>query len=59
MMVLLGVAPGVELNAVKVCSSVDVSCSGTALLLQGIDFAADPNGDGIIEDCVDIISMSL
>jgi minor extracellular serine protease Vpr len=53
-----GVAPGVDLYAVKVCSSVSTSCSGIALI-QGMDFAADPNGDGKFHDRVDIINMSL
>jgi subtilisin family serine protease len=53
-----GVAPGATLYAVKVCSSVSTSCSGVALL-QGIDFALDPNGDGDISDAVDVINMSL
>ncbi len=54
----LGVAPQVDLYAVKVCSAVSTSCSGTAIL-QGIDYAADPNGDGDTSDRVDIINMSL
>jgi subtilisin family serine protease len=53
-----GVAPGVSLYGVKVCSSVSTSCSGIALI-QGMEFAADPNGDGRIRDRVDIINMSL
>lgn len=53
-----GVAPGVDLYAVKVCSSVSTSCSGIALI-QGMDFAVDPNGDGKYNDRVDIINMSL
>ncbi|MEO1335520.1 MAG: S8 family serine peptidase, partial [Myxococcota bacterium] len=53
-----GVAPGVELYGVKVCSAVSSSCSGVALI-QGMDFAADPNGDGSTADHVDIINMSL
>lgn len=53
-----GVAPGVNLWAVKVCSSVSTSCSGVALL-QGMDFALDPNGDGSIADAVDVVNMSL
>jgi subtilisin family serine protease len=53
-----GVAPGVDLYAVKVCSSVSTSCSGIALI-QGMDFATDPNGDGKYNDRVDIINMSL
>jgi len=54
----VGVAPGAQLYAVKVCSSVSTACSGIALL-EAIDFALDPNGDGDISDAVDIISMSL
>ena len=53
-----GVAPGAGLYAVKVCSAVATSCSGLALL-QGMDFALDPNGDGSIDDAVDVINMSL
>ncbi len=53
-----GVAPGASLYAVKVCSSVSTSCSGIALI-QGMDFALDPNGDGDTSDAVDIINMSL
>lgn len=53
-----GVAPGVDLYAVKVCSSVSTSCSGIALI-QGMDFAVDPNQDGRTRDAVDIINMSL
>ena len=54
----VGVAPGASLYAVKVCSAVSTSCSGIALL-EGIDFALDPNGDGSMEDAVDVINMSL
>ena len=54
----VGVAPGAKLYAVKVCSSVSSSCSGVALL-QGMDFALDPNGDGSIKDAVDVVNMSL
>ncbi len=53
-----GVAPGVEMYAVKVCSAVANACSGVALLL-GMDFALDPNGDGSTDDHVDIVNMSL
>jgi minor extracellular serine protease Vpr len=53
-----GVASGASLVAVKVCSAVASSCNGLALL-QGMDFALDPNGDGDISDAVDIINMSL
>ncbi|MBE0696525.1 MAG: S8 family serine peptidase, partial [Anaerolineaceae bacterium] len=53
-----GVAPDASLYAVKVCSSVSTACSGVALL-QGMDYAMDPNGDGSINDAVDVINMSL
>lgn len=53
-----GVAPGASLYAVGVCSKVSTSCSGIALI-QGMDFAVDPNGDGNFKDRVDIINMSL
>ncbi len=53
-----GVAPGADIYAVKVCSSESNSCSGIALI-QGMDFAVDPNGDGDTSDHVDIINMSL
>lgn len=54
----LGVAPGADLYAVKVCSSVSSSCSGVALI-QGMEFAVDPNGDADTSDAVDVINMSL
>ncbi len=54
----LGVAPGVDLYAYKVCSAVATSCSGVALI-QGMDAAVDPNGDGDTSDHVDLINMSL
>ncbi|WP_322817044.1 S8 family peptidase [Chloroflexus sp.] len=53
-----GVAPEVDLFAVKVCSAVSSSCSGVAIL-QGLDWSADPNGDGITDDRMHIVNMSL
>jgi len=53
-----GVAPGASLYAVGVCSKVTTSCSGLALL-QGMDFALDPDGNGNIADAVDVVNMSL
>lgn len=53
-----GVAPGASLYAVKVCSSVSTSCSGVALI-NGMEFAVDPDGDGDPSDHVDVINMSL
>ncbi len=53
-----GMAPGASLYAVKVCSAVAGSCSGIALL-QGLEYALDPNRDGDLSDRVDIINLSL
>jgi subtilisin family serine protease len=53
-----GVAPGASLYAVKVCSSVSSACSGLALL-QGMEFALDPDGDDDLSDRVDVINLSL
>lgn len=53
-----GMAPDAKLLAVKVCSAVSSSCSGVALL-QGVEYALDPNGDGRIWDAADIINLSL
>ncbi len=53
-----GLAPGVDLYAVKVCAAVSTACSGVALL-QGVDWALDPDGDGDISDAMDIVNLSL
>ena len=53
-----GVAPGADLYAYKVCSSISVSCSEVAIL-QALEAALDPNGDGDIADAVDVINLSL
>lgn len=53
-----GVAPGVDIYAVKVCATFSTACSGVALI-QAMDFALDPNGDGDLSDHVDLINMSL
>ena len=54
----VGVAPGASLYAVKVCSSISTACSGIALI-QGMEFAVDPNDDSDTSDHVDIVNMSL
>jgi subtilisin family serine protease len=54
----LGTAPGAQLYAVKVCSSVSTACSGVAIL-EGIDFALDPTNSGTLNNAVDVISMSI
>jgi minor extracellular serine protease Vpr len=53
-----GVAPNVDLYAVKVCSAVSTSCSGVAIL-EGIEWAADPNGDGDTTDHMNVVNLSL
>ena len=54
----VGVAPGASLLAVKVCSSHSTACSGIAIL-EGIDFALDPNRDDAMDDAVDILNLSV
>jgi len=55
---LHGVAPGVQLYVLKVCSSISSACSGVALL-RAMEYAVDPNGDHNYDDAVDIINLSL
>ena len=54
----VGVAPGASLLAVKVCSSLSTACSGFAIL-EGIDYALDPNRDDSMDDAVDIMNLSV
>jgi subtilisin family serine protease len=51
-----GVAPGALLYAVKVFGD---SGGSTDLTADGIEWALDPNGDGSMDDHVDVINMSL
>ena len=54
-----GVAPGVDLYARQgLLLGQSTACSGVALI-QGMEFAVDPNGDGDPSDHVDIVNMSL
>ena len=53
---LVAVAPEIKILAVKVC--VGPSCPDYAIV-QGIEYAMDPNGDGDFDDRVDIINISL
>ncbi|MDP1899084.1 MAG: S8 family serine peptidase [Rubrivivax sp.] len=53
-----GVAPGAQLYAVKVCSSVSTSCSGVAIL-QGLDWVMDPRGDLSFIGAADVVNLSL
>jgi subtilisin family serine protease len=53
-----GVAPGAQLYAVKVCSSVATSCSGVAIL-EGLEWSMDPHGDLSFSDSADVVNLSL
>jgi minor extracellular serine protease Vpr len=53
----VGMAPDASLIALRVCS-VSGRCSGLGLL-QAVDWALDPNGDGDTDDAVDVINMSI
>ncbi|HEY0683511.1 MAG TPA: S8 family serine peptidase [Steroidobacter sp.] len=53
-----GVAPDVKLYAIKACAVPTSTCSGIALM-QSMEWAVDPNGDGDTSDRADIINMSL
>ena len=53
-----GVAPGAKLYAYKACSATSTSCSGVAML-QSVNAALDPNGDGSTADHVDVMNLSI
>ncbi len=53
-----GVAPKARLYALKVCSAVATACSGVGLI-EALDWALDPNGDGWTTDHLDIVNMSI
>ena len=50
-----GMAPDAKLYALKVFGAA----GSTNLVIDAIEWAMDPNGDGYIEDHVDVINMSL
>lgn len=52
-----GVAPETNLWAIKVFNSTGSGYSSN--VIAGIEWATDPNGDGLFQDRADIISMSL
>ncbi|MCX7856026.1 MAG: S8 family serine peptidase, partial [Anaerolineae bacterium] len=51
-----GVAPKALLYALKVFGE---PAGSTNLVIDAIEWAMDPNGDGDVSDCVDVINMSL
>ncbi|MFO7189391.1 MAG: S8 family serine peptidase [Pseudomonadota bacterium] len=51
-----GVAPGALLYALKVFGD---TAGATALTSLAIEWAMDPNGDGVMDDHVDVINLSL
>jgi minor extracellular serine protease Vpr len=54
--ILPGVAPGAKILAVKIFGDEgDLTFS----IVEGIEYALDPNGDGAIDDKVDVINMSI
>jgi subtilisin family serine protease len=53
-----GVAPQASIYAYKICASFAASCSGAALL-QAMDAAVDPDGDGDTSDRVEVVNLSL
>jgi len=55
---ILKVAPNAKLMALKVCSTIGHTCPDFAIA-QALEYALDPNGDGNMEDKVDIINLSL
>jgi minor extracellular serine protease Vpr len=52
-----GMAPNAGISAIKVFGK-DGSTS-TAVILAGFDYSADPNGDGNLNDRLDVLNMSL
>ncbi len=56
--IVAGLAPGSRLLAYKVCSAISRTCDGAAVL-QAVDRALDPDGDGDLRDAVDVINLSL
>ena len=56
---ILAMAPEVKLIAVKTCTTRGNGECPDFALIAGIEFLLDPNGDGDMEDRVDIINFSL
>jgi minor extracellular serine protease Vpr len=54
---LQGVAPDAVLYAIKVCN--DFGWCEDADVIAGLEYAADPNNDGNLEDHLDVVNISL
>jgi minor extracellular serine protease Vpr len=52
-----GVAPAAELYAIKVFGKNGTT--GTAPIIAALEYSADPNGDGMLDDQMDVINLSL
>ncbi len=52
-----GVAPDAVLHAIKVFGAE--GSTGDAVVIAGLEYAADPNRDGQLDDQLDVVNMSL
>ncbi|MBX2994311.1 MAG: S8 family serine peptidase [Bdellovibrionaceae bacterium] len=52
-----GVAPGADLYAVKVFGAN--GSTSDSVVIAGLEYSADPNGDGSNDDQIDVVNMSL
>jgi hypothetical protein len=55
---ILGVAPEVDLVGIKVCLTTGAACPDYAIV-QAIEYAVDPKGNGSMDGKVDILNFSL
>ena len=52
-----GVAPGADLYAIKVFGAE--GSTSDSVVIKGLEFAADPNADGQLDDHLDVVNLSL
>lgn len=57
--IVAGVAPGVELYAIKIFGDDIGLETSSSLVVSGIEWAMDPNGDGDLSDHLDVINLSV
>ena len=55
----MGIGPGVAPKATLYAIKVFGCTGGTDLVIEGLDWAMDPNGDGDFSDHLDVVNMSL